>query len=227
MNFVLWEADAITKAGIGSVAQALRLRASIESRALELHGPPVDTALEKFFDATIGPAGGPERRKLYEQAGRYLNEAAGHEGNKMKMKPVQPSLAEITKSFTGDAGAAAWAEYATSSSRDPRDAMDAIYMVFCKSLSPVVELLKRDGLSEAQAIDAAFRVTPTAYVQLRQSQNLVHANASRTSDAAVKERVMRVASIAKALCSEVAKSGGSGTAEARLLATAARFDWEE
>jgi hypothetical protein len=185
---------------------------------VELHGEPLAQALAAFFEHARDAA------KTYRDAVAYLAE---HEGKQMKMKPTTPTPAEIAKRFRGDAGEAAWAEYAMRSSRDPRDAMDAIYAAFCKALAPVVELLKsQDGVTEAAATSRAFACCPSAYSSLRAAQNRVHANSSRESDAAVRERVMRVASIAKALCSEVSKSGGSGTAEARLLATAARFEWE-
>jgi hypothetical protein len=144
----------------------------------------------------------------------------------MKKKPEQPGLAEITKSFGGDDGAAAWMDYAMSQSRGLRSDMDALFSTFCAALSPVVKLLQQQGgLSEAAAIDRAFSCVPTAYAQLRAAQNLRNANASRASDEAIAKKVSRVATIAKALVNEVA-NGGAGTAEARLLATAAAYDWE-
>ena len=224
MSYVLWERrEPVEKGSIGTPEQAKRIIEGLEARARELHPErTLAQALEAFFAATV--AGGPERKRNYQAALAFLAAAAA-EGKTMKMKLELPSADVLAKLFTG-AGEPAYLEYAARQAGDRRADITGIYDVFVKALAPVVELLKRqDRLAEAAAVNAAFRVTPSAYVELRQSQNA--RDAGHEPHEAIAKRATRVAGIAKALAGMVEKDASEGTAEERLLRTAARFDWED
>jgi hypothetical protein len=154
--FTLWERrEPVEKGAIGSEAQARRVIQSIEARAVELHGEP--------------HAGGEERRRLYESARDYIAEAEG----RMKKSDDRAGF------FSDEAGAKLYAAAAGVAAHDARAALEGIDAVFLEALEPVVELLKRDGLTQAQALDRAASICPRWYALKRAAWNERASNETR------------------------------------------------
>jgi hypothetical protein len=157
VSVVLWERrEPVEKGAIGSEAQARRIIESIEARAVELRGERLADALEAHFAGE----GGEERRRQYQAARDYIK-AEGP----MKKSDDRAGF------FADAAGAKLYAAAAGVAAHSPVPALQAIEENFLEALSPIVELLKRDGLTRAQAIDRAATVVPKWYALRRSALN--------------------------------------------------------